>query len=111
MIPTTQCRYCGVTLFANSSLERDTGVLHHTYRCRDYLFREVERMRRETASDRKCQSVTSGGGFPTMQCTRTLGHHGSHEAKPYGEGGLLHWPREVKEDDDDDPRHSPHWLG
>jgi len=40
----------------------------------------------------QCPSVTTGGGFSTLKCERPDGHGGSHEAHPYGEGGLLSWP-------------------
>jgi hypothetical protein len=49
----TRCQYCGVALLDNGPhttahfVELDTGEHHDSARCRDYLFAEVERLRRK----------------------------------------------------------------
>jgi len=49
----TRCPHCGVALGEMDGpyeIELDTGDEHTVKACRDYLFAEVERMRRELAA-------------------------------------------------------------
>lgn len=43
-------------------------------------------------SPSRCTNVTSGGMWAAVQCERSHGHTGAHEAHPSGPGGLLSWP-------------------
>jgi hypothetical protein len=59
---------------------------------RSVLRREADQRGLPAPTFEQCPSVSTGGGWPTVQCGLTKGHAGSHESHPYGEGGLLSWP-------------------